>query len=89
MIHFVPQDGVYVYFRINGGDKVMVVINNSDQNKTIDLKRFEECLQGVKSMENIMTDEITLKMPASITIPKHTPQVWKLNGYEVQMEMSE
>lgn len=89
MIHFVPQDGVYVYFRINGGDKVMVVINNSDQNKTIDLKRFEECLQGVKSMENVMTDEITLKMPASITIPKHSPQVWKLNGYEVQMEMSE
>ena len=89
MVHFIPQDGVYVYFRINGGDKVMVVINSTNSDKTLDMSRFAECLKGVNSMENIFTNEITLKMPASISVPKNSPQVWKLNGYEVKMEMSE
>ena len=89
MVHFIPQDGVYVYFRINGGDKVMVVINSTNSDKTLDMSRFAECLKGVNSMENIFTNEITLKMPATISVPKNSPQVWKLNGYEVKMEMSE
>jgi len=89
MVHFIPQDGVYVYFRINGGDKVMVVINSTNSDKTLDMSRFAECLKGVRTMENIFTNEITLKMPATISVPKNSPQVWKLNGYEVKMEMSE
>ena len=79
MIHFVPQDGVYVYFRINGGEKVMVVINSSDKEKTLDLSRFAECLGGVKSMKNILANDAAVQLPASIKVAKKTPQVWKLN----------
>ena len=89
MIHFVPENGVYVYFRINGNDKVMVVVNTSDKEQTLDLKRFEECLDGVKSMEDVLSDIMYIKMPKTLTIAKKTPQVWKLNNYEVVEEMSE
>ncbi|MBQ2098011.1 MAG: glycoside hydrolase family 13 protein [Bacteroidales bacterium] len=79
MIHFLPQDGVYVYFRINGGEKVMVVINSSDKEKTLDLSRFAECLGGVKTMKNILANDAAVQLPASIKVAKKTPQVWKLN----------
>jgi glycosidase len=78
LIHFVPEDGVYVYFRINGGEKVMVVINSSDKEKTLDLSRFAECLGGVKSMKNILANDAAVQLPASIKVAKKTPQVWKL-----------
>ena len=80
MIHFIPENGVYVYFRINGDKKVMVVINSSDKEQTIDLKRFEECLDGVKSMENVLGTTAYGKMPKTITIAPKTPQVWNLDG---------
>lgn len=80
MIHFVPQDGVYVYFRINGDIKVMVVINNSDSDKNLDLSRFSECFDGVKTMENIFSNDILLTIPSSILIPKNSSQVWNLKS---------
>ena len=80
MIHFIPENGVYVYFRINGDKKVMVVINSSDKEQTIDLKRFEECLDGVKSMENVLGTTAYGKMPKTITIAPKTSQVWNLDG---------
>ena len=78
MIHFVPQDGVYVYFRINGNDKVMVVINNSDYEKNIDLSRFEECLRGVKSMSNVLDGMRSTSLPSTIKVDKKSSQVWVL-----------
>ena len=40
--HFVPEDGVYVYFRYHSNDVVMVVANTSDKSQTVDLNRFKE-----------------------------------------------
>ncbi|MCK7537386.1 MAG: cyclomaltodextrinase C-terminal domain-containing protein [Marinilabiliales bacterium] len=28
--HYIPQDGVYVYFRYNCGESVMVILNNNE-----------------------------------------------------------
>lgn len=45
-VHFVPENNVYVYFRMNEDKKLMVVLNNSDQEVKLELSRFEECLHG-------------------------------------------
>ena len=37
LTQYVPQDGVYVYFRHNDAQKVMVVLNNSDDSRTLDM----------------------------------------------------
>jgi hypothetical protein len=72
-----PQDGVYVYFRINGGEKVMVVINSSDKEKTLDLSRFAECLGGVKTMKNVLNNSV-VSNSKTLNVPKKSAQVWNL-----------
>jgi len=59
MMQFVPQDGVYVYFRYNDKQTVMVVMNTAKENKMVALKRFEERTTGFSKMKNISTGAIT------------------------------
>ena len=77
LTHFVPQDGVYVYFRINGGDKVMVVINSSEKDQEIDLKRFEECISTATNGTNVITNE-KISLQGKMKVKAKTPLVIKL-----------
>ena len=38
--HFAPKDGVYVYFRYDGDDTVMVALNRNADAKPLALDRF-------------------------------------------------
>ena len=69
------MDDVYVYFRINEENTVMVVINNSQETKKIELNRFEEGLNGatkgieIISQENvILTNELSVEPNGSMII---------------------
>jgi glycosidase len=42
--HFAPVDEIYVYFRYLKNQKVMVVLNNNKESKTLELNRFKEIL---------------------------------------------
>ncbi len=42
--HYAPEDGVYVYFRYNEEDKVMVILNKNQNETTLDLRKFQEVL---------------------------------------------
>lgn len=60
-LHFSPTDNVYVYFRYlpnNPQETVMVVLNNSTKNQTIDLDRFSEGIKGRKEGLDIITGKI-------------------------------
>jgi glycosidase len=57
MIQFIPRDNVYVYFRMNEEKTVMVVLNNSDSQKPLDVARFEECLKGARSGKDVLTGQ--------------------------------
>ncbi len=59
MMQFVPQDGVYVYFRYDNRQTVMVVMNTAKENKNIAVKRFEERTKGFSKMKNILTGAVT------------------------------
>ncbi|WP_335964935.1 glycoside hydrolase family 13 protein [Galbibacter sp. PAP.153] len=64
---YLPQDNVYVYFRYNDNQKVMVVINNSKENTTLDLNRFKENLKEAKTGKEIIGgEEISLEKPLNI-----------------------
>lgn len=41
-MHYVPENNVYVYFRYDDNETVMVVMNNSGQDQTLQTKRFAE-----------------------------------------------
>lgn len=45
---FLPQNNVYVYFRHNENETVMVILNNSSEEQRIDPKRFSEVINKKK-----------------------------------------
>jgi glycosidase len=57
LMHFIPENGIYVYFRYNDAESVMVVLNNNAESKTLDTKRFNERLTGFTRGKNIVTSE--------------------------------
>jgi glycosidase len=67
--HFVPEDDVYVYFRYNQNEKVMIVLNKNAQEKTIDTNRFSEimghCTSGKDVISGVTIQDLkNLKAPA-------------------------
>ncbi|MCB9029249.1 MAG: cyclomaltodextrinase C-terminal domain-containing protein, partial [Bacteroidales bacterium] len=45
--HYIPTDGVYVYFRYNCNESVMVIINtNQKESRTISSEKYAESLEG-------------------------------------------
>ncbi len=56
LIHFIPENGVYVYFRILGPKSIMVILNNSKRKKILDTSRFNEILSKYKSGKEIVSD---------------------------------
>ncbi|MNX89295.1 Neopullulanase [compost metagenome] len=55
MTHYIPEDNVYVYFRHDDKETVMVVINNAAETKTFKTKRFQENIKNFASGKDILT----------------------------------
>lgn len=69
LMHFVPQNGMYVYFRYEGKSKVMVVLSKNKEEKMLDTSRFDEIMKNCTSGKEVISgNEITdlkdLKVPA-------------------------
>jgi len=67
--HFAPNDGIYVYFRTNEKETVMVVLNKNKEEKTIATDRFNEVMGNCTSGKEVIsgmniTDLKNLKVPA-------------------------
>lgn len=56
LVHFLPRDNVYVYFRLEGDEAVMVVLSCADGAQTLDGGRFAEILDGYSGARDILTD---------------------------------
>jgi glycosidase len=77
LMHFVPEDGVYVYFRYTDSESVMVITNNNAEAKTIDTKRFHERLTGFSRAKNIVTNE-SLANLQGVSLPAKTVTILEL-----------
>ena len=56
-IHFAPENGVYVLFRIKNDEIVAVILNKNDQPISLNLNRFDEVGLNGKQVKNIITGE--------------------------------
>ncbi|SHJ05907.1 glycoside hydrolase family 13 protein [Aquimarina spongiae] len=56
LLQFIPFDNVYVYFRYNKEQTIMVIINNSTKDQNINVNRFKEGIQAFKTGTDIITD---------------------------------
>jgi len=77
LMHFVPQDGVYTYFRYNNDEVVMVMLNTTETEKTVATKRFAEITDGYKSGREIMTDK-RIEDISEIKIPAKNAMIVEL-----------
>ena len=57
LIQFVPEDNVYVYFRCDENNTVMVVVNAGQEDKNIKTSRFKERTAGFTKATDVITDE--------------------------------
>ncbi len=67
MTHYIPENNVYVYFRYNEKESVMVVINNSNETQTFKTKRFAENIQNYQTGNDILSGK-TIDLKNDIVI---------------------
>jgi len=68
MKQFISENGLYVTFRYNGSKTIMVIANNNDSAKGLDLKRFAEMLTGkTEGMEIVTNKRYGLSSPMVIS----------------------
>ncbi|KAA9333094.1 glycoside hydrolase family 13 protein [Hymenobacter busanensis] len=78
LMHFIPDGGVYTYFRYNdAGETVMVMMNTNKDEKTVDTARMAERLSGYTAATDVVTGA-TLTDLKSVKIPGRTAWVLEL-----------
>ena len=58
LIHFVPQNNVYVYFRVSSNQKLMIIINAANTKQTIDCSRFSEIIDKQTKGKDVLNETI-------------------------------
>ncbi len=54
--HYVPDNNVYVYFRHNENESVMVIVNNNPEKQTVKTSRFKENIQNYTAGKDVITN---------------------------------
>jgi glycosidase len=77
LMQYVPEDGVYVYFRYDAKQTVMCVMNTNDTTKNIETARFEERLKGFSSGRDVVTGK-TVMIGSSMGVAGKTELVLEM-----------
>ncbi|MFN0215044.1 MAG: glycoside hydrolase family 13 protein [Saprospiraceae bacterium] len=78
LMHFAPQENVYVYFRYSEQQKIMVVLNKTDEEREIDLAQYAEMLdKGATGKDIISEKEIILN--EKLTLEPKQALVFEIN----------
>ncbi len=69
LTQFIPADNIYVYFRSDESDCIMIAFNNSkNELKALDTEKYQECMKNYSFAKNVITGE-TVHYLDAITIP--------------------
>lgn len=77
LMHFIPENGVYTYFRYSEAGTVMIMMNSNKEEKTVDTARFAERLSGFSSGLEVTTG-VGISDLKSLKIPGRTAWVVEL-----------
>jgi glycosidase len=70
MMHFVPENNIYVYFRYDNDEKVMVVLSLNKMDVSLDLKRFKEMLPNSFSATEIILGT-NMELSDALNVPAY------------------
>jgi glycosidase len=72
LMQFIPEKGIYVYFRYDEQKTVMVVYNSTEKEQSITTERYAERINGALKARNIISDQAVdlskLTIPAKGTL---------------------
>ncbi len=74
LTHYMPSDGHYVYFRHDGKQTVMVVLNKNPQATQLDLARFAGMVKQARQGRNVLTGA-AVDLRAPLALPAMTSVV--------------
>lgn len=77
--HFVPYDNIYVYSRSTADERIIVLMNNNQKEKGVDLDRFSEVLEGCKTGQDVLTGT-TLDLSGKLSIAGNSSLVLRLQA---------
>ncbi|MCY1720774.1 glycoside hydrolase family 13 protein [Prolixibacteraceae bacterium Z1-6] len=78
LMHFIPEDGTYTYFRYTEDEAVMVILNKNAEAKTITTNRFNEVISGYKSGKEIISGK-TISDISEINVPAKSAVIVELS----------
>lgn len=76
---YIPQNGVYVYFRLHEKQKLMCIVNTTADEVSIALDRFNEVLSGSSRLVNALSGKVIIKS-TMFAIPSKSFQIFELKN---------
>ncbi len=77
LMQFVPEDGVYTYFRYDAGKTIMVLLNTANAERMVDTRRFAERMQGFSRARDVVTGR-EMPISAKLYVERNSPLVLEL-----------
>jgi glycosidase len=77
LMHFVPDNGTYAWFRYDAHSTVMVVINKNASETVLDLSRFAEVLHTPASAMDVLAGK-SVQLGATVTLPPRSVKIFEL-----------
>src|ERR1700761_3644104 len=74
LMQYIPQNGIYVYFRYDDKKTVMIAYNGSESQKELNTDRFSERMAGFNAGLNVITQQ-KIESIKNIKIPAKTALV--------------
>nr|WP_319265076.1 glycoside hydrolase family 13 protein [uncultured Draconibacterium sp.] len=72
--HFIPQDGVYVYFRYLESKRVMVILNKNNHPCSLEISRYSAFIKDAKTGVNVLTGD-KVRLQEKFDVAAKTPIV--------------
>lgn len=77
LVHFIPENNTYVYFRVHEEQTVMVVMNGNEHSVSLNAARFAEILEPFSLGINVISKE-EIDITKEFNVSGKTTSVWEL-----------
>jgi glycosidase len=77
LTHYCPENDVYVYFRYNVTEKIMVIVNNNESDANVKISRYAESLNDKSTGTDVITG-MNYNLKSDFSIPAQTALILEL-----------
>ena len=77
MLHYLPKEGVYAFFRFNEKENIMVIFNNSADEKPFKSAHYSQGLKGATKGYEVISGK-TIEDISALKLPAHSALIVEL-----------